>query len=167
MIVECLSSHLTSFVILGKELTGALISTTYELFSDTSALEDYDPWTSLSTIYIYIFILALILCLSFGELFVAAHAIMFIYLNFCRKKESGRRIYDLPTSPQSSKIGEEDAFFVRPVIGTNLFILTYIYINELLEQMIAPSAPYFIYLHILPDSSVMSKVNYLGPSIAK
>ena len=40
MIMECLSTHLTSFVILGKELAGALISANYELFSDTSALEN-------------------------------------------------------------------------------------------------------------------------------
>ena len=144
MIVECLSTHLTSFVILGKELAGALISANYELFSDTSALEDYDPWNSLRTIYIYIFILAFILCLSFGASFVVACTIMFIYLNFCKKKESGRRIYDLPPSPQSSKMGAEDAFFVRPVIGTNVNILTYIYIyiNELIENKIAPRVPF-------------------------
>ena len=93
-------THLTSFLILGKEFTGALISANYELFSDTSALEDFGPWTSLSRLYISIYIsFSLHFMIIIWPSFAIACIIMFIYLNFCRKKESGRRIYDLPPLP--------------------------------------------------------------------
>ena len=103
MIVECPFTHLTSFVVLGRELTGALISANYELFYDTFVLEDYDSCTSLRRLYIYIFILAFILCLSFGASFVVACAIMFIYLylNFCIKK--GKRKKNLRFAPLLSE----------------------------------------------------------------
>ena len=67
---------------------------------------------------------------------------IYLYLNFCIKKGKRKKNYDLPPSSQSSKIGAEDAFFASPVMVQTLISYIYIYINEFIEQKIAPSAPY-------------------------
>ena len=60
-------------------------------------------------------------------------------------QKKGKRKKNLRFAPllQSSKKGAEEAFFDRSVIGTNIDIIyIYIYINELIENKIAPSVPF-------------------------
>ena len=101
--VECLSTHLSAFVLVASEIFGVVLNANYDRLDDAEALEDYEPFKSIRIyIYIYIYIIAFLLSFSFLIIFLLGLVTMWCYLRY--KNKDKVKVSNLQDIPDISRI---------------------------------------------------------------